>query len=170
MPFFQAFALCVFVTTMFPILMGFSTDAAWALPWAMAATVPGSFLFLLVKLLVATIVLSFIPFIGQLNAVHTTVIGGIVLILIIGIAASANPNLAAHNLKLWPGFWFAVGLLIVGAAMAWLGALAASVFGMAIDAKFNGLGQAVAVPLVATFGFVPLFIYAAWLGNQLRAV
>ena len=169
LPFFQAFALVVFVLTMSPIILGLSHEAAWAFPWALTAEAPWVVVKFLGVLLLGAIVLAFIPIVGRIQSLHTLFLGSFALVLVVGLIGSANPALAAKNVAFWPGFWFIVGLLIVGSIMAWLGIMLAALLATVIEAKMEGMGQLLVFPIAATFGFVPVFIYGAWLGAQLRA-
>ena len=169
MPFIQVFALVVFVLTLSPILLGLSDTAAWSFPWALTAQEPWLVAKFIGKLLVAAIVLALIPILGRFQSLHTLLLGSFALALVVGLLGSINPQVASKHVALWPGFWFTVGLVVVGSAMAWVGMLCAAVVSTAIDAHTEGLGQLVVFPLAAVFGFIPLFVYAAWLGQQLRA-
>jgi len=114
---------------------------------------------------VLTLALAFVPMLGRMQSLHTLLLGGLALALVVGIIEHNSP---ARTIPMWPGFWFVVGLLIVGGALAWVGMILAAILATAIDAKAEGLGQLVAFPVAAALGFVPLFIYAGWLGTQIR--
>lgn len=169
LPFFQTFALVVFVLSLAPIILGLSNDAAWSFPWLLATESPWAMTKFVGKLLIAAVVLAIIPLIGRVQSLHSLVLGGIALASVIGILGAINPAIAAKNISLWPGFWFIVGLLVLGAAMAWIGMMAAALLASVIESKFEGIGQLLAIPVTAVFGFIPLFIYGAWLGAQLKA-
>lgn len=164
-PFLQTFALVVFVLTLAPVMLGFSSDAAWAFPWALFAAEPWFMVKLVGKLLIAALILAFVPILGRMQSLHTLLLGSLALGLIIGLIEHSNPT---RSIPMWPGFWFVVGLLIVGSALAWVGMLLAAIIAAAVEAKAKGLGQLVAFPIAATLGFLPLFIYAGWLGTQVR--
>ncbi len=168
LPFFQTFALVVFVLTLAPIIMGLSNDAAWSFPWLLAVQAPWMMAKLVGVLLVAALVIAFLPIIGRVQSLHTLVLGGIALALVIGILSKINPAIAAKTVIFWPGVWFFLGLLVLGAFMAWLGILVAAMLSTVIEARFEGVGQMLVFPIAAVFGFIPLFIYGAWLGAQLR--
>lgn len=166
-PLFQTFALVVFVLTLAPLMLGFSSDAAWTLAWEFMAAEPWVMARLVGQLLIAALILAFIPILGRMQSLHTLLLGSLALALIIGFIEHSNPG---HSISMWPGFWFVVGLLIVGSALAWVGTIIAAIVATAIEAKVEGLGQLIAFPIAATLGFVPLFIYAGWLGAQVRSV
>lgn len=170
LPFFQVFALVVFVLTMSPIILGLSQEAAWSFPWSLTAEAPWEVAKFVGKLLLAAIVLAFIPILGCLQSLHTLLLGSLALVLVIGMIKMVNPTLAAKSVHFWPGFWFTAGLLIIGAVMAWFGVMLAALLATAIEAKTGeGIGQLLVFPVAAIFGFIPLFMYGAWLGAQLRA-
>jgi len=164
-PFLQTFALVVFVLSLAPLMLGLSTDAAWSFPWLLLGHEPWFMVKLVGKLLIAAVVLAFVPLIGRMQSLHTLLLGGLALALVIGII---EHNAPARTIPMWPGFWFVLGLLVVGGALAWVGMILAAIIATAVDARAEGLGQLVAFPVAATLGFVPLFIYAGWLGGQIR--
>ncbi len=168
LPVLQVAAIAVFVLTLAPILFGIGEDAAWSLPWRVIAVAPGLFLKLVGVLVVSAILLAFIPFVGQVQSLQTLVLGGIALVFVLKIVKASIPELANVKVDPIPGFWFTVGLLIVGAAMSWVGIMVAALAVTAIGAKAEGVGQLLMFPIAAIFGFVPVFIYGAWLGGQLR--
>jgi hypothetical protein len=97
-------------------------------------------------------------------------LGVIALGFVIAILKSIYPGAIAHEVHYWPGFWFVVGLLFVGAIVSWVGMLIAAVAVTPLEAVADGLGQLVIFPVVAVFGFIPVFMYGAWLGAQLRGI
>src|SRR6266511_961345 len=169
-PVLQVAALAVFVLTLAPIILDVAEDAAWSLPWKFITLTPGVSLQLLGILIVAAVLLNFVPFLGQLRSLQTLLLGGIALAsFALGIVKSVNPELASGKLDLIPGIWFTVGLLIVGAIMNWVGLLVAALLVAAIDSaseKGGKLGELIMYPVAAIFGFIPIFIYGAWLGVQ----
>lgn len=168
LPFFQVFALVVFVFTMAPIILGLSGEAAWRFPWMLTAEAPWSVAKFVGLLLLAALVLTFIPIIGQLQSLHTMLLGGLALILVLGLMRTANPEWAAKRVHVWPGFWFTVGLLVVGASMAWIGRMLAAALSIVIYKLAEGVGHIVLLPVAGVFGFFPVFIYGAWLGASFR--
>ncbi len=171
-PVLQVAALAVFVLTLAPIILDVAEDAAWSLPWKFITLTPGVSLQLLGILIVAAVLLNFVPFLGQLRSLQTLLLGGIALAsFALGIVKSVNPELASGKLDLIPGIWFTVGLLIVGAIMNWVGLLVAALLVAAIDSaseKGGKFGELIMYPVAAIFGFIPIFIYGAWLGVQLK--
>jgi len=164
-PFLQTFALVVFVLTLAPLMLGFFFYAMWSFPWLLLSHDLWFMVKLVGKLLIVEVVLAFVPMLGRMQSLHTLLLGGLALALVVGIIEHNSP---ARTIPMWPGFWFVVGLLIVGGALAWVGMILAAIIATAVDAKAEGLGQLVAFPVAAALGFVPLFIYAGWLGTQIR--
>ena len=167
-PVLQVAATAFFVLTLAPIIFGFSEDAAWSLPWVVLALAPGAFLKLVGVLVAAAFFVALAPVVGKLQSLQTMVLGGIALIFVLGILKSGNPEFASGKLDVIPGFWFAVGLLLVGGIMSWVGTMVAAVLATAFGAGNEGLGYLLMLPIAAIFGFVPLFMYGAWLGAQVR--
>lgn len=168
MPVLQVAAIAVFVLTLAPIIFGLSEDAAWSFPWKVITLAPGMFFKLVGVLVVAAIALAFVPFLGQLQSLQTLVLGGIALVFVLGILKSVNPDLVSAKLDVMPGFWFTAGLLVIGAIMAWVGIMVAALLATAVEGATEGLGQLLMFPVAAIFGFIPVFMYGAWLGSQLR--
>ena len=168
LPVLQVAAMAVFVLTLAPIIFGFADEAAWNFPWKLITLAPGAFFKLVGVLVVAAIVLAFIPILGQLQSLQTLVLGGIALMFVLGLLDSINPGVVRGRVDFVPGFWFSVGLLAIGGLMAWIGMMVAALIVTAIDMAQEGLGQLIMFPIAAIFGFIPVFMYGAWLGAQVR--
>lgn len=52
--------------------------------------------------------------------------------------------------------------------MAWVGMMVAALAVTALELAQEGIGQIVMFPIAAIFGFIPVFMYGAWLGAQVR--
>lgn len=169
MPIFQVYAMVVFVLTMSPIVLGLSNEAAWAFPWLLTVNAPAVMALFTGKLLVVAVGLALIPLLGKFQSLHSILIGSYALALAIGLFAQAHPELATKNITFWPDLWFVAGLVLVGSAFAWIATILASVLSAVVESKVQGMGHLIMFPLAATFGFIPVFIYGAWLGAQLRA-
>ena len=168
LPVMQVAAMAVFVLTLAPIIFGFADDAAWSFPWKVLTMAPGAFLKLIGVLVVAAIVLAFIPILGQLNSLQTLVLGGIALVFVLGILDSVSPGIVRGRVDFVPGLWFSVGLLVVGGVMSWVGMMVAAFIATALEMTEEGIGQLLMFPVGAIFGFIPVFMYGAWLGAQIR--
>jgi hypothetical protein len=168
MPVVQVAAMAVMVLTLAPIIFGFAEDAAWSFPWQLIAMAPGAFFKLVGVLVVAAIILAFIPILGQLQSLQTLVLGGIALMFVLGILDSVNPGIVKGRVDFIPGFWFLVGLIVIGGIMSWVGMVVAALAVTALELAQEGIGQIVMFPIAAIFGFIPVFMYGAWLGAQVR--
>ncbi|MBI3014823.1 MAG: hypothetical protein HYY65_07160 [Candidatus Tectomicrobia bacterium] len=168
LPVLQVAAMAVFVLTLAPVIFGFSGEAAGSFPWKVITLAPGAFFKLVGVLVVAAIVLAFIPILGRLQSLHTLVLGGIALMFVLGLLDSINPGVVKGRIDFVPGFWFSVGLLVIGGVMSWIGMMVAALIVTAIDMAQEGLGQLIMFPIGAIFGFIPVFMYGAWLGAQVR--
>jgi hypothetical protein len=72
-----------------------------------------------------------------------------------------------RSIHLWPGMSFMVALLLVGTALTWLGTMLAVAPSVIMRGRAERIGKMLAYPFAASFGFIPLFIYCAWLGHQM---
>jgi hypothetical protein len=168
LPVLNGAATAVFLLTLSPIIFGFAEDAAWSFPWRILVMAPGAFFKFVGVLVVAAIVLAIIPILGKLDTLYILVNGGIALGLILGILDTVNPGIVKGSVDFIPGFWFFVGLLVIGGVMRRVGMLVAALIATGLDKAKEGIGQLVMVPLVNIFGFVPVFMYGAWLGSQVK--
>jgi hypothetical protein len=171
MPLVQVAAMAIFVITLSPIILGAGEDAAWSLPWMVIGQAPGLFLKLIGSLFLAALVLAFIPLFGRVQALQTLILGSIALAFVLNILRASSPELENAKVDLIPGFWFTVGLVVVGAGMSWIGIMVAALALTAVGAKGEEMGsgaQLLVFPIAAIFGFIPVFIYGAWLGSQLK--
>ena len=166
MPVLQVAAMVVMLLTIAPIIFGFNEDAAWSFPWQLITLAPGAFFKLVGVLIIAAIILAFVPLLGQLQSLHTLVLGGIALTFVLGILESAG--VVTGRIDFIPGFWFSVGLIVIGGLMSWVGMMVAALVVTPIDMAEEGLGQLIMFPIGAIFGFIPVFMYGAWLGAQVR--
>ncbi len=168
LPLLQVAAMAVFILTLSPIIFGFAEDAAWAFPWKVMVLAPGSFFKLIGILCLAAIACAFIPFLGGLQSLQTLVLGGLALMFVLGLLDSIQPGVLTKKVHFIPGFWFLVGLLLVGGIMSWVGMMVSALAITAIEGFSEDLGQILVFPLGAIFGFIPVFMYGAWLGAQVR--
>jgi hypothetical protein len=170
MPLLQVAAQVVLILTLWPIILGLGDNATWEFPFQLMSQAPGTFIKLVVALVIAAVVLSFIPFFGQLQSLHTLLLGVIALGFVITILKSIYPGAFVYEVHYWPGFWFVLGLVAVGAIVSWVGFLVAAFAVLPLKAVAEGLEQLVIFPIAAVFGFIPVFMYGAWLGAQLKGI
>jgi hypothetical protein len=148
-------AQLVFVLSLWPSLLGTRAPlAAGALafvnhPLAAAA--------LLAALFVLTLLLPRLPVFGEMHAFQTLLTGGPVLAFI--AARRAGP------MTLWPGAAFALSELLLCAVVY----VSSGVVAVLLTRLFGRLARGREVLLIlylaAASGFLPLFVYGAWLGG-----
>lgn len=174
-PVFQVVAIVVFVLTLSPIILGFNTDAAWSFPWVVMTQAPVAFFILIMMLFVIALILAFIPILNYLNSLHTLIIGGMALAFTLELINTIDPGTIQGQIEYFPGLWFSVGLLVVGGVMAQIGAMVTAIFMTVFGYRTRDVITQEAGPAMRLFGtisgailgFIPVFIYGAWLGNQI---
>jgi hypothetical protein len=169
LPVLHVFAMSIFVLTLAPIIFGIEEDAAWSFPWEIITTASGLFLTLIGVLIVAAGVMAIIPLLRRLPALQTLVLGVIALMFAFLIFITENPSIIKGPIAVIPDIWIITGLLVIVSIMSWVGSLAADFAGKAIGIADDGPGRIMLFPLAAIFGFIPVFIYGALLGIQLRS-
>jgi len=168
LPVLQVAAIAVFTLTLSPIIFGLAHDASWGFPWRVLALAPGTFFRLVGVLVAASIGLAFVPFLGQLQSLQTLVLGGLSFTFVLRLASTLNPSIGVERVDLIPSFWFTVGILIISAVLSRVGTVTAALVATALDQENEGFMQLLIFPVAAMFGFIPVFIYGAWLGAQMR--
>ena len=166
-PLLQVAAMTIFVLTLAPIIFGIGVDAAWSFPWAVLTIAPGTFFKMVGLLVVAAVLLAFVPILGRMNSLNTLILGGIALVFVLELIASINPGIVRGRIDYIPGFWFVVGILVVGGIMSWIGMMVTVLLTAAIRVDEQGVGGIIMPFVGAVFGFIPVFIYGAWLGAQI---
>lgn len=170
MPLLQLAALVVLILTLWPIILGLGDRAAWGFPFRLMIQAPEMYFKLIGILAIVAIVLEFTPILNRIQSLQTLLLGVLALGFTIEILKSAYPAVISQEVHYWPGFWFVVGLLLVGALVSWVGILVAAVVVTPLEVLADGLGELVVFPVAAVFGFIPVFMYGAWLGAQLKAI
>lgn len=168
-PLFQALAVFITVCTLFPIMLG-RFEAAWSFPWVLIVNIPGRVLLILVLMLVISVVGAFIPILGRANSFIMFIMGGVVVAFLTLRIDKMNPELGITNIQIVPGFLTIIGFVIVSAIVAWLGTLASAAVVTLLFRDREDISQLVLMPLGSVFGFVPVFIYAAWIGLQIKGL
>lgn len=174
LPVAQIFATLVVTWTLSPLIFGLGQEAAWSLPWRVLANNPGYMLRSLFTIGITALVASFVPVLGRIPTFVNTFIAGSCLITIARIVMWLDPALANQDMRIWPGFWNALGFLLLGGIAF---ALGAAVIGAAMHARQDEIerlmGQEptpgpVAMTAGSFLGLLPAFMYGAWLGQQLH--
>lgn len=166
-PIFQALATLIFVFTLFPILLGLGEDAAWSFPWKLLFSSPWPMIKSALIILLATIAFAFIPILGQIQSLHTFTSGAISLILVLGILHSAYPNIPVEKIQIMPGILTIIGFLAIAGIVSWASTMLVALIATAIGERAEGYTTLIAIPLGGVFGFIPVFIYGAYIGQQL---
>lgn len=160
MPTIHAVALVAMLLTVTPIVLGFSEDADWAAPWEFLTLAPRTFLVLVVNLVLLAFMFSLIPIVGRLQSLQTLVLGSVALMSTVRVVVGDYVDYI-------PDFWFSVGLIVIGCVLSWAGMMMAALFASVVDRAEYGLGQLLIFPIAPMFGFIPVFMYGAWLGAQI---
>jgi len=167
-PVFQALATLIFVFTLSPILLGFAEDAAWSFPWKILFLSPWSMIKAALIILFAIIVLTYIPVLGQIQSLHTFVSGAISLILVLGIFHSAYPNIPVEKIHIMPGLLTTIGFLIIAGVVFWASTMIIALIATVMGERARNYMGLIAIPLGSVFGFIPVFIYGAYIGQQIE--
>ena len=165
-PFFQALGSIVYVVTLFPILLDLGDNAAWPMPWLLIKEAPLLVLIMMVVMVVLMVISAFLPIVGRMNTFQTLVSGGTVIVFMIGILNRFNPDFDISNVNVIPGFLVTIGIIIISAVVSYVALFLSALLLSLIDKNDEGIGSILIVPLASVFGFIPVFIYGAWIGNQ----
>jgi hypothetical protein len=168
LPLMQVAALVVFILTMATIIFGFTGDAAWSFPWKIMVKAPMAFFIIVGALIVLSFILSLIPLIGRMHSLQTLVLGGAALIFVLSTFDSVSAGHARVNVDFIPGIWFLLGLIVIGGFMSWIGTFLSEQLVSMIRPVNERVVRYIMIPVSATFGFIPLFMYGAWLGAQVK--
>lgn len=160
-PFFNIFATIIFIVSISPIILGFSEDATWLLPWFMITTEPLVILKIIGILFVVSI---FVP----IDSLRMIIMGGICLTLILKLLNIMYPEIGISQINPIPSLFYLVGFLVISGISTWVGIIALSFIGVVIEDKIDeDLAEYILLPISLVFGFIPIFIYGSWLGNQI---
>jgi tetratricopeptide (TPR) repeat protein len=167
-PFFQSLGVFISVCTLSPIILFGQSEAAWSLPWWLIVNVPGRILILLVVMLGASLAGALLPVIGRANSFIMLIMGCAVFSFLTKIGHQINPELNITGVQILPGFTTAVGILIISGFTTWLGIVGSALAVTLLLGEKNRIGELIMIPLGTCFGFIPIFIYGAWLGLQIQ--
>ncbi len=165
----KAVAMAIMILTIAPIIFGLSEDAAWSFPWQFIVMEPGVFLMLLsVLAVVHTAIPGFVP-INPVQSLQTLVLGGITLVIVLnGILDSISPGIVKDRVDFIPGFWFSTSLIVLGYVLSGVGMIVGTIIGSVFAMGKKNIGELIVIPISEIFGFVPVFMYGAWIGAQVR--
>jgi hypothetical protein len=166
LPFFEVLAVATAVLMLFPIILGLGEGALWGFPFKVMETSPGGFWSFIGLLLVLAYVIDIIPKFRRFQSFKTLVLGGVSLIFVQICLSYINPVLELELTNFIPGFWFVCGTLFIAAVLSKLGHFVFTTFTNVLGSKFNlkeELAELLILPLIATLGLLPVFIYGAWM-------
>ncbi|MEN8264044.1 MAG: hypothetical protein ABFR82_11320 [Nitrospirota bacterium] len=166
LPLFEAVAISVIVLTLFPIIFGMGDDARWDFPVRIMQLSPGGFVGLMLILIVIAYLIDIVPKLRKLQSFKTLILGGITLIFVRFFLSFINPVIETDLESFIPGFWFACGIIIISVILSKLGHFVFEVFAEVLGNKFDlreEVAELLILPVIATLGFLPVFIYGAWL-------
>jgi hypothetical protein len=168
LPVLQACALLVFVLSLAPIIFGVAEDAAWSYPLEIITAATGRFFTLIGILIVFSGMMAIIPLLRRLPALQSFVLGVIALMFCFGIFITENPGILKGPIAVIPDIWIITGLLAIVSVTSWAGRRTAAFAGRMSGIEEKGPGKIILFPLSAVFGLLPVFMYGAFLGVQLR--
>lgn len=166
LPLFEAIAVSGVVLTLFPIILGLGDDALWAFPLTVMQLSPLSFLGMLGILIVLAYLIDVVPQFRKLQSFKTLVLGGVSLVFVQIILSFINPIIDIELSNFIPGFWFICGTILLSGLLSKLGHFVFVSFAIILGNKFNlreEVAELLILPIIATLGFLPVFIYGAWL-------
>jgi len=166
-PIFAAAAMVVFVFTMFPIIIGGKEEAAWGFIWSFANSNPYEFARLTGIVILASIGVAFVPIVGRMVSFTSFVVGGVTLVFAMKTVDSISFGSSFGGIVYIPDFWFSVGIVVFSAVISWLALMLLAIIFSPLMMVSESLGVIVVAPIASVFGFVPLFIYGAWLSEQI---
>lgn len=163
-PFCIALATLIFIFTLFPIILGLTDKAAWSFPLIILINDPWYIIKSAFILMGLSFLLGIIPIIGQFQSVQTLLLGSACLISIINILHSIEPNFEISRLSFFPGYLYIIGFLIISVLTSYLAII---ITAFLLSSKKYG-SEIISIPVEAAFGFIPVFIYGAWIGIQIK--
>jgi hypothetical protein len=166
LPIIEAIAIAVSVLTLFPIILGVGENVAWNFPLRIMQLSPGGFLALIGSLIFLAYLIDVVPMLRKLRSVKTLVLGGVCLIFVRIFLGLINPVIDIELMDMVPGFWFICGIIIISGVLAKLGYFVFVSFVNALGTKFDlreEVAELLILPVIATLGFLPVFVYGAWL-------
>lgn len=166
-PFFMSLGAAIYIMSLFPIIIGIGSDAAWSLPWLTMIHAPLFVILMVVVMVVLSFLAALVPSGGTMTSFPTLVMGGTVIVFMVAMIHRVDPSLRVQNVDIIPGFLTTIGILIISGISAYIAIMVAALLATLIDRGEEGVGSMLMLPLGSIFGFIPVFIYGAWIGNQL---
>jgi len=164
----QVAALIMLIFTLATLIFGFTNEASWDFPWRVVMMAPMAFVMLVAVLIIVSFVFSLIPVLGRFHSLQTLILGGLSLVFVLSMFDSVNPGQVRVDVNFIPGLWFTLGIIVIGGFLSWLGTIVSDLIVSRVGFSNARTGQIIMIPISAVFGFIPLFIYGAWLGAQVK--
>jgi hypothetical protein len=166
LPLLEALAVALSMLMLFPIILGLGDSASWGFPLKVMILSPGGFLGLLGTLVILAYVIDVVPKLRRLQSFKMLVLGAASLIFVQLALHILNPIFDVELRNFVPGFWFVCGVVFISAVLSKLGHFVFITFARVLGDKFNlreEVAELLILPMIATLGFLPVFIYGAWL-------
>ena len=179
----ELIATVIFMLTLTPIILGVGGDAAWFTPWNLLATNFVFFLFCIAAMVIIAVVIGLLPYLGGIYSVHLFVYGCASVMLISANLHYASPDLFngigqlqsfLRNADFYP-FLYLIGFYISGVVIFYIGTtLSIGLISLIQTIVFNGMTNKSAFedilllsPFMPVLQFIPVFMYGAYIGNQM---
>jgi len=163
---FQSLAVFISISILFPLLIGRSS-AGWTIPWMFLYQTPLQTLLLVLAMVVIGAVSGLLPILGNSKTFGMFVMGSIVIGFLVMILAKANPNSQFANMDPFPGWLFVIGITAISAIFTWLATIIVALAISKIGKDSDDVGYIVGLIIGPIFGFLPVFIYGAWIRLQI---
>ena len=89
------------------------------------------------------------------------------LVIMLESVERLHPGTVHGVVSYVPGIWFSVGLLVIVAVSVFGGALLLTLLETAMKIENKAVSLLFELPVSGVLGIIPLFVYGAWLGDQL---
>ncbi len=166
LPVMQLIAVTAFTLVLSPIMLGMAEEASWNLPWRMVSTDFMLSMGLLGCLSVVAVGLVFIPVVGRIHSFRTLILGAISLVFVQMLISYINPAIDMEIKYMIPGFWFITGIAAITIILSKVDHIVSRAASKILRNKYevrDGVCEMVMCPLISTLGFIPVFMYGAWL-------
>jgi hypothetical protein len=161
-------AVFIVVLILHPIILSLSSHASWSFPWVLLTSDPRQSFAFVGAMMGVSLVLMFVPVVGQSGPFHTSVMGCIALVVALGVIQRSHGPIDASHVKLAPGWVGAIGLTLLAIGATYLGLIIGSIPMLIWYKKTAAWMFILMLEFASVLGFIPVFIYGAWLASQLK--
>ena len=158
----EAVATLIFILTLAPIILGVGEDASWSAPWKTLTTDLPFFLSCILLMQIVVIIISMLPYLGRIYSLQIFVFGCISLILVLSYTHYLIKVDIGYPLLHLIGFYILGYVILLGSYVVF--GLIVFLFKMSREVAEEIIYLS---PLMRIFQFIPVFMYGAWLGNQI---